>query len=56
MCKPHWLTLPRDIRDRIWHTYRPGQELTKDPSPAYIAAARRAQEWAIAFDRQHARA
>lgn len=44
-CKDHWFRLPRAIRTRIWATYRPGQEVYKHPSPAYIEAAREAQEW-----------
>ena len=38
-CRPHWFALPRQLRDAIWATYRPGQEVTKDPSPAYLEAA-----------------
>lgn len=44
-CRPHWYSLPVDIRGRIWRAYRPGQEDTKRPSAAYIEAARAAQEW-----------
>ncbi|PNG49073.1 hypothetical protein WDL1P2_00530 (plasmid) [Variovorax sp. WDL1] len=45
-CAPHWFTLPKDIRDRIWAAYVPGQELTKAPSDAYLAVAREAHEFA----------
>lgn len=45
-CKPHWFTLPPEIRRNIWTNYVKGQEITKDPSPAYIAVAREAQIWA----------
>ncbi len=44
-CQSHWYALPKPLRDRIWATYRPGQETTKTPSPAYIAAARAVQAW-----------
>lgn len=44
-CKQHWFALPKDIRDRIWATYRPGQEVTKTPSRDYVAAARAARDW-----------
>lgn len=44
-CKFHWYSLPRHIRDQIWKTYVPGQEETKTPSPAYIAAATAARKW-----------
>jgi hypothetical protein len=41
-CRPHWFMLPAPLRAAIWRAYRPGQEITKDPSPAYLAAARAA--------------
>ena len=44
-CRRHWYQLPLRIRNRIWATYVPGQEITKTPSLAYIAAAKEAQEW-----------
>lgn len=44
-CGSHWYRLPADLRRRIWRTYRPGQEITKTPSEAYIAVAREVQEW-----------
>jgi hypothetical protein len=48
-CKAHWFSLPRDLRARIWATYRRGQEVTKTPSPEYLAAARDVQTWITAF-------
>ena len=44
-CQPHWYRLPKALRDRIWQTYRPGQEISKTPSRDYVAAAREVQEW-----------
>lgn len=44
-CRPHWFSLPRHLRYRIWATYRRGQEVTKTPSPAYLAAAHAVQAW-----------
>ena len=44
-CKPHWFALPKPLRDRIWTAYKPGQEITKTPSPAYLAAARDVETW-----------
>jgi len=44
-CKPHWFRLPKTLRDRIWATYRAGQEITKTPSEAYIEAAKAVQKW-----------
>lgn len=37
MCKPHWFSLPKKIRNAIWREYRPGQEIDKDPSFRYLA-------------------
>lgn len=39
-CAPHWFALPKRLRDEIWRTYRPGQEVIKDPSDAYLEAMR----------------
>lgn len=47
-CRRHWFALPKAIRREIWRHYRKGQEITKDPSPQYIAAARAAREWIYA--------
>lgn len=44
-CRKHWFTLPKPIRDRIWATYQPGQEVSMTPSQAYIEAAEAAQQW-----------
>jgi len=44
-CRAHWFRLPLAIRNRIWATYKPGQEITKTPSKAYIEAAREARDW-----------
>jgi hypothetical protein len=44
-CKPHWFALPKPLRDRIWATYRPGQEIDKRPSESYMDAAEAVQAW-----------
>jgi len=44
-CKPHWFRLPIMLRKRIWDAYVQGQEISKTPSPAYLAAAKDAQAW-----------
>ena len=44
-CRKHWFALPPKIRSAIWRVYRPGQEIDKEPSLEYLAAATRAQEW-----------
>jgi len=49
-CKTHWFSLPKRLRDRIWATYRPVQEITKTPSSEYIAASREVQQWIAAQD------
>jgi hypothetical protein len=42
MCRQHWFALPKPLRDMIWATYRPGQEIKKNPSREYLAAAKAA--------------
>ena len=44
-CRQHWFALPKRLRDRIWATYRAGQEITKTPSDLYIEAAQAVQAW-----------
>lgn len=40
MCKRHWFSLPKPMRDRIWRTYRAGQCDDWAISHAYAEAAR----------------
>jgi hypothetical protein len=42
MCGPHWRMVPPALQRRVWATYRPGQERTKNPSEEYLDAARAA--------------
>ena len=44
-CRAHWSKLPKRLRDKIWATYRPGQEIDKNPSAEYLAVAREVQGW-----------
>lgn len=44
-CREHWFALPKHLRDRIWDTYRPGQEATMSPSKEYLEAADAVQQW-----------
>lgn len=44
MCRPHWFMVPRVLQARVWATYRPGQEIRKDPTPEYLEATREAVE------------
>lgn len=39
VCRKHWRRLPRTYQMAIWDTYKPGQEITKDPSDEYLHAA-----------------
>ena len=41
-CSKHWYMVPKPLRDAIWRTYRKNQEVTKNPSAEYIAAAKAA--------------
>ena len=52
-CKKHWFKLPKAIRDRIWQTYRPGQEDDKNPSPDYWEVVTDANTWAENYELQH---
>ena len=47
-CKKHWFRLPKRLRDEIWRTFRPGQEATMTPSPAYLDATREVRAWITA--------
>lgn len=42
MCKKHWFSLPKQLRDDIWETYREGQCDDWEISHRYAEAARTA--------------
>lgn len=42
MCLTHWRMVPKPLQQRVWAEYRPGQEVDKNPSREYLAAAQRA--------------
>lgn len=44
-CYFHWMKLPKYLRDKVWATFKPGQEETKTPSARYVEVAREVQEW-----------
>jgi hypothetical protein len=44
-CRTHWFQLPKRLRDAIWRTYSPGQEIRMNPSRDYIAVADEVQRW-----------
>ena len=44
-CKKHWYKLPKQLRDKIWTAYEPGQEISLTPSDKYLAVAMETQAW-----------
>ena len=40
MCKPHWFSLPRELRNALWRAYRPGQCDDMNPSREYCEVAK----------------
>jgi hypothetical protein len=42
MCAKHWRLVSKPLQRQVWATYRPGQEDDKDPSEAYLTAAKAA--------------
>jgi hypothetical protein len=38
MCYTHWRMVPRPLQTQVYSTYRPGQEVDKQPSAAYLRA------------------
>lgn len=44
-CKPHWFNLPKELRDKVWSAYIPGQEIRMDPSDEYLTVAHEVQAW-----------
>lgn len=44
-CRSCWFKLPKYLRDKIWATYRIGQEISKTPSRKYLEVANEVQEW-----------
>lgn len=39
MCPRHWFMVPPILRRKVWAEYRPGQEIDKRPTMAYLVAA-----------------
>jgi len=51
-CKEHWFMLPMSLRNKIWATYRVGQEAEGGrPSEAYLLVAKRVQELIKVYNR-----
>lgn len=40
MCRSHWFSLPKSMRNRIWMTYRVGQCDDMNPSKEYCQIAK----------------
>ena len=49
MCAKHWRMVAPALQKRIRATYRPGQEIDKNPSRAYLLA-QRACAWQVFVD------
>lgn len=52
MCRRHWRSLPKPLRDAIWQHYRPGQERDKVITAAYSRAAQEAIKHVAAVERR----
>ena len=44
-CRIHWFMLPKHLRNKIWMTYKIGQEVTITPSREYIDVVNEVQIW-----------
>ena len=44
-CYSCWMKLPKFLRDKVWTTYRTGQEIDMSPSKEYLAVADEVQKW-----------
>ena len=42
MCLRHWRMVPRKLQEQVWATYRPGQEIDKQPTTIYLIAQKAA--------------
>lgn len=51
MCKKHWYMLPKEMRDRVWALYIPGQENRMDPTDEYIEFTRQCIDFVAAKER-----
>lgn len=49
-CREHWYKLPKELRDRIWAAYRPGQESDGLLSREYVIALQDVRKFAAAAD------
>lgn len=56
MCAPHWRLVPQALKRDVWRLYRPGQEVTKDPTREYLEAAEAACKYVENLFRKHKQA
>lgn len=52
MCLKHWRMVPRSLQDRVWATYRVGQEIDKQPSAEYLEVQKAAVDWVETAERK----
>lgn len=52
MCYSHWIRVPKRMQTAVWDAYVPGQEVTKDPSPEWHAAADAAINYVAQLERK----
>jgi hypothetical protein len=50
MCLRHWKMVPAELQRAVWAHYRPGQEISKDPTHEYQEAARAAIDAVAALE------
>lgn len=50
-CKPHWQMVPEHLQRAVYRHYRPGQEVDKRPTRAYLEAALAAIEAVVERER-----
>jgi hypothetical protein len=55
MCRRHWLIVPAELQREVWRHYKPGQEISKQPSRDYLAAAEAAIEAVAKIERPQLR-
>lgn len=49
-CFKHWNKLPKELKNRIWRAFRPGQEVDKTPSGEYIEIAKEVEAWVHEYE------
>jgi hypothetical protein len=52
MCRADWALVPDLMRQAVYATYRPGQEVTKSPSREYVRVALEACRYVAALKKE----